>query len=559
MQHFKKDKKSKSNQNFISKQKKLFLFVKNNQDFYLNKVNSYLSDLNVLNSNYLWWAFNFSSKSPLNTTVVTKIIDVLAVLDLERDGIFNPEDYKKFSNAQKKILFQYFSTGNEVMLFFLNFFISFFTRVLNFFKVIIRLIQVFIFFSFKKTYENQHKILLFTFIDGTNRKINDPYFGNLKNLIEKQNSNTSIGYLYYLYRPFYKMSKILKNEKAPHHYIFSYLKIQDYLWCFIQIIKIYFFKIKKIDFKYNSQSILLHKIIRENMIEEIPRGIIENLLLFKAFRRLNSNRFLEKIIYPFENKPMEKFLSLGLSNKIKKIGYQHTSITPSHLSFQFSKTEINKTPLPDKIVTVGKITKNWLIKRCNFPPKKIIQGVALRTFQNKPLVRDFFAADNAKLLFVFSSSKDEIIKTIKLLKEIPIKYNFKYKFRFHPNFPITVLDRLSQNWIKKKVHFISRNTLHEEFKWADIMVYISSSASIESLLCSLPVIRLDIDKFNFDPFLNHKTPLKKEVKSSKDFIKSIFELSNLTKNKRKIMELDSKKFAESYMVPIKKFNFKMFY
>ena len=125
------------------------------------------------------------------------------------------------------------------------------------------------------------------------------------------------------------------------------------------------------------------------MIEEIPRGIIENLLLFKAFRRLNSNRFLEKIIYPFENKPMEKFLSLGLSNKIKKIGYQHTSITPSHLSFQFSKTEINKTPLPDKIVTVGKITKNWLIKRCNFPPKKIIQGVALRTFQNKPLVRDF--------------------------------------------------------------------------------------------------------------------------------------------------------------------------
>ena len=59
-----------------------------------------------------------------------------------------------------------------------------------------------------------------------------------------------------------------------------------------------------------------------------------------------------------------------------------------------------------------------------------------------------------------------------------------------------MLDRLSQNWIKKKVHFISRNTLYEEFKWADIMVYISSSASIESLLCSLPVIRLDIDKFD---------------------------------------------------------------
>ena len=550
-------KKSKRKPYIISKQEELFLIVKKNQELYIDNANTYLSKLNVLNANLLWWAFNFSSKSPLNTSVIHKIIDVLAVLDIERKGFFKPDQYQNFTTSQKKILFQYFGTRN--ILIFLNFFSSFFKRGFDFLKAIIRLIQIFVFFSFKKKDTIQYNILLFTFIDGTNRKTKDPYFGNLKNLINQQNSDKSVGYLYYLYRPFSKMSKILEDEKTPHNYIFTYLKLKDYFWCFIQIIKVYFLKIKRVEFKYNSQSLLFHKIIRENMLDEIPKGIIENLLLFKAFKRLNSNKYLEKIIYPFENKPLEKLLLLGISQKIRTIGYQHTSITPSHLSFQLSKNEINKVPLPDKIVTVGEVTKNWLVKRCNFPSQKIIQGVALRTFNNKPLNGYLFKANYAKLLFVFSSSIDEIIKTIEFLKEIPIKYKFEYKFRFHPNFPMTSLDKTLQDWIYHNVHFISNDNLYDEFKWADIMVYLSSSASIESLLCCLPVIRLDIDKFNLDPFLNHNTPLKKEVTSLKGFIQSIFEISKLDKNKRKLMGLEAKKFAESYMIPQQNINLKMFH
>ena len=70
-----------------------------------------------------------------------------------------------------------------------------------------------------------------------------------------------------------------------------------------------------------------------------------------------TNHSLEKIIYPFENKSLEKLLLLGLPKKIRTIGYQHSSITPMHLSFQLSKKEIYKMPLPDKIVTVGKVTQ----------------------------------------------------------------------------------------------------------------------------------------------------------------------------------------------------------
>ena len=78
-------------------------------------------------------------------------------------------------------------------------------------------------------------------------------------------------------------------------------------------------------------------------------------------------------------------------------------------------------------------------------------------------------------------------------------------------------------------------------------------------MCHLPVIRLDLDKLNSNPLLNFKPSLFKEVKSSKDFIKSVFEISYLSDDEKNDMALSSKKFAESYMVPQENFNSKMFF
>ena len=541
------------------KDKYIFSTVKKNQTFYIEKVNSYLSELNISNANYFWWAFNLSSKNPLSSSFVYKMTDILASLDLDRNETFKNTDYSGFSIAQQKILNECIGS-NEGFYQKTTFFLSqSFKIIFDFVKATLRIFQILCFFLFRKINKNKHNILIFTFVDGSNRDEKDPYFGNLKNLISKEDSNKFVGYLYYLYRPFFKMAKTLKKEKPPHNYIFSYLKPQDYFWCFTQIIKAYFFKVKKVQFLYNNKPVSLEKLVRETMLSEISRGLIENLLLFCAFKRLNSNKFLEKIIYPFENKSLEKLLLLGLSSNIKTIGYQHSSITPRHLSFKLSKREIKITPLPDKIITLGKITHKWLVEKGNFPSQKVNPGVALRSFNNKYFNKTSFNPNKAKLLFVFSSSLNEIIKTIDLLKDISNTHSFIYKFKFHINFPMSSLEQEYQDWINKKVDFISSDSLYNEFRWADIMIYISSSAVLESLMCHLPVIRLDLDKLNSNPLLNFKPSLFKEVKSSKDFIKSVFEISYLSDDEKNDMALSSKKFAESYMVPQENFNSKMFF
>ena len=86
------------------KEKYIFSTVKKNQTFYLEKVNSYLSELNISNANYFWWAFNLSSKNPLSSSFVYKMIDILASLDLDRNETFKNTDYSGFSIAQQKIL-----------------------------------------------------------------------------------------------------------------------------------------------------------------------------------------------------------------------------------------------------------------------------------------------------------------------------------------------------------------------------------------------------------------------------------------------------------------------
>tara|TARA_B100001173_G_C15932385_1_gene523357 strand:- start:228 stop:1115 length:888 start_codon:yes stop_codon:yes gene_type:complete len=287
------------------------------------------------------------------------------------------------------------------------------------------------------------------------------------------------------------------------------------------------------------------------MKKELSKGYINNLLVYRASKRIRNIPKLETLIYPFENKSLEKLINLGFNNKIKTVGYQHSSITPRHFNFILNDEEMNLVHLPDKVVTLGKVTKRWLIEKCNFPPSKIIQGVALKNFFLKPMIKKTFSPEKVKLLFVFSSSNYEIIKSIEILKKILINYSFNCRFRFHINFPMEKLSNKDKRWIKSNINLVEKNTLNDDLKWTDITVYISSTVALESLFCGIPVIRLNIDKFNSDPLLNEKIPFKWTANSSSDLVNSIYEISYLSNEERNERSLKGQNFASSYMIPFK--------
>ena len=537
-------------ENLKISESEIFLQIGKKRKLYESKVNSFLIDLNVSNSSKVWWAYNFTARNPVTSKLFEKLIIVLAIIDITESNKLKQINFNKLSAGQSSIINQYF--GYKPKYYLKSFHYFFLKNILfEYIKILYLLIEIFFRFFKIKNKKRTTNILLFSYIDNIKRNDRDSYFGNLLNKIREDYPEKKVSYLFYLYRPFIKMKKCLNREKADYSFIFNHLHFIDYLWSFIQVINGYFFSIKDSKISLNNKNIFFKEILKETMKKELSKGYINNLLVYRASKRIRNIPKLETLIYPFENKSLEKLINLGFNNKIKTVGYQHSSITPRHFNFILNDEEMNLVHLPDKVVTLGEVTKRWLIEKCNFPPSKIIQGVALKNFFLKPMIKKTFSPEKVKLLFVFSSSNYEIIKSIEILKKILINYSFNCRFRFHINFPMEKLSNKDKRWIKSNINLVEKNTLNDDLKWTDITVYISSTVALESLFCGIPVIRLNIDKFNSDPLLNEKIPFKWTANSSSDLVNSIYEISYLSNEERNERSLKGQNFASSYMIPFK--------
>ena len=543
---------------FVFENSDLFSNIRKNHKRYLDKINEILAKLNFDNNNYFWWAFNFTSKNPLNSLLISKLLDVFAIIDsIEKN---EEKKYKIFgiSPGQKSILESYFGSEYKFSFQLKKTLINKLKLFFSLIKTFCRIIITFGFFKINYRKKDNFNIVLFSFIDGINRSEKDPYFGNLIDKIKKKYPQKKIGYLFLLYSPFMKMKKDLINEKNNFNLLFSYLKINDFFWLLGQVFKTFRFKPKVEIFNYKNKNILIRNLIQETILEEISKGFVENLLVYRAFKRINKIEKIEKILYPFENKPIEKLMLIGIKNKFKTIGYQHTSITERHLSFKLLKNELNVNPLPDKIVTIGEVTRKWMIDKGNFNPSKIKEGVALRTNLISLKKNNSFDANKIKLLFVFSSSINEIVLCINFLQKVIPRNKIICRFRFHKHFPFYKLKKDHQNWVNKNIQLISDDSLQNDLSWTNMTLYISSSVALESLLVGKPIIWLDIDKLNSNPLLYNNIHNSWRVKYSKELINIIHEIFYLSDKEKKQKALKGKEFAESYMKPKKFFKTKTF-
>jgi hypothetical protein len=294
------------------------------------------------------------------------------------------------------------------------------------------------------------------------------------------------------------------------------------------------------------------------MISEISSGYLDNLILYRAFKRLSKEKRINRLIYPFENKSFEKLMLLETKRKIKTIGYQHSSITPRHFSLCMTKEERKINPLPDIIVTIGEVTKKWLVQKGNIPKEKIRTGVYLRGV-NKIKTKKSFSDKKVNLLFTFSSSYSEIIKTVDFLRSGFQNLNsYKITFRFHPDFAFKQLNRDYKKWINRNIDSISKISLIDELKCCDVLVYTSSSISIEAISSKIPVIYLDIDIYNSDPLLNKKLGLRRAVSNINDFVTAIKEFSILCASNNKEYFKDSIEYVDKYAIDKSKLNIKTF-
>jgi hypothetical protein len=527
------------------------------------QVSLFLGQLNEMNYSLRWWSYIFTAKNPLSSPLFNELIDIILVLETLHKYFKEPFSVYIVNArySQRMVILRFFETQSFQKVSLLSYMLVYvFQKTYVFIRATL-LICTTTFFNWsvkRHGIKHQNKIGILTYIDGSNRSQQDPYFGKLIHQL-KEVEKTSVEYIFYLYRPFTSRKAELNSEKNRFVSLFSYLTWNDIFWTIISVLKELFTSYKNQLIFVIDRNVSLFPIVREYMIFELGRGYTDNLLVFRAARNVASSGDFQKIIYPFENKSFEKCLLLGLNSQVKTIGYQHSSITPRHFTFKLQGNEPGITPMPDKVITVGEVTQQWLINTGNFPENKIQMGFSLRHNLEIKFKKISFEATKAKLLFVFSSGYSEISKSISFLKPIVNQQpGIVYKFRNHINFPFNNLMKSDQNWIDKYVEKGPCNSLLADIEWADIVVYISSTVALEALFCGLPLIRLDLDPLNSDPLLVDLVPNRWICNNGMVFFDSIYQISMLSLDDRLELQEQACFFVEKYLKKPEIEDFKLF-
>jgi hypothetical protein len=348
-------------------------------------------------------------------------------------------------------------------------------------------------------------VALFTYFDGKNRINGDPYLGRLRDYLILLRNRKSIKDLAYICKPIRKNLNEAECINDNNGFILqASLSIKDYIWVWFKALKILTYNPNKILSGHNRRQSGFALILNHTRKKELAKGGIENLLVYRAAIKIAKNKNFSRIIYPFENKAVERCFLLGLSTfpGIETVGYQHASISKRHFSYHLGADEYSKTPMPDKIITTGKITTKWLVEKWNFPAKVVKTGFFTKPLIMSPLEKKAFTLHDARLLFVVSSSVYELSEIAEFIREVNV-YNpsLNLALRTHPTLPLELLKPEQKLWISKNIAIMNIDTLKSCFEWADVVIYISSTVALESLAHGIPVIRLNLDILNSDPLL----------------------------------------------------------
>ena len=295
-------------------------------------------------------------------------------------------------------------------------------------------------------------------------------------------------------------------------------------------------------------------LVRKSMKREfISTRFYCNLLMFYAVKSLVQKIKVHKYYYPFENRAFEKMAVLALrkfSPATTIIGYQHAALTLKHVNFFIEKEEAEIIPLPDKIFTMGSITRGIMEKTFHFTKEILHEGCALRKTDTNGKSKSYF--DKIKyILVVLSTDLKEYIGVLKFLNEA-FKGGADYvvQIRPHPVIPledaISMFPYLTFQYKKQEVNVSLRDALNQ----ADVVLYVSSTLTIEALAWGIPVIFLDIGDFlNTDPIFNFYD-FKWVCNESSRLKRILKNIENLSKEEYIISQEKGREFANRYFYPV---------
>jgi len=284
-----------------------------------------------------------------------------------------------------------------------------------------------------------------------------------------------------------------------------------------------------------------------------------NYLSYLAVKKLIKKIKVDVFYMPFENYAWEKLTRLAISRhpgKIDIVAFQHAQVALNATKFFLGQKESRAFLFPDKLVTLGKVTRDILIERCNYPAQKLVPGCALR--QDYSITSDPAERTRHKRVLVQLWSVDKSARMINFLHASGIHPD-KYQVTInpHPCNPLEVLVPLLD--FKYDNHFpLATGTLNENFKSHDLVIYHGTTTCLDALANGLPVIEVEFDDFiTVDPLLGFQD-FKWTARKPGELVETIEAVYALSDEEYYQRQQKGFEFVKKYFYPVNEENLKKF-
>ena len=344
-------------------------------------------------------------------------------------------------------------------------------------------------------YNNKSVYLIKTFAYDhcfQNRYFNDLFFGKLPDYLESNKFNRLTIYspIRCNFKSIYKSKKI--ENVFPYLVFVSFL---DFFKVFWEIIVSYF-KIAKHETVHFQKRDISNSFNKQLLSDLFDFNTYYTLLIYRSFKRICLNFQVENFIYPFENYPWEKMCILALREESPNVfirGYQHTVVPLACLNMFPSVGEVQFTPFPDTVLTVGSEVVKILSNYGHYHPIPVRSSCAIRFEYLQKLEPKLESSVQKKILLALEGVYEASEVVLYLLEESKKIQDWDIVIRTHPAMPLHSMNKLQDLSLKNYPNVKLSNNLQliDDLLDAGVVMYWGSSVSLEAAKMGLPLINYE--------------------------------------------------------------------
>ncbi|MBI4309442.1 MAG: hypothetical protein HY591_03825, partial [Candidatus Omnitrophica bacterium] len=241
----------------------------------------------------------------------------------------------------------------------------------------------------------------------------------------------------------------------------------------------------------------------------------------------------------------------------KIIGYQYAVTPQAFLNYFVGRAEVKHGLLPDKILTTGDRPKA-IMRKYSCGPIEAQAACALRFEYLRALAAHVRRPIRHVLLALEGSFIVEpMVKFV--FEQLAGVKGYTLRIRTHPLLPWDVLEKRLELKIKGFTNVeISNASLKADLEWGDVIVYYSTTVSMEALMMGKPVVHIDMNSvLNFDPLFECNA-LKASVRCDGSLRDALKALEAMPDEQFKMEQRQARAYLDAYFFPVTEENISRF-